>query len=66
MKIPAITGIIRRRILLNYRVAPEVVETILPVNFRPKLFPWLFDSRYLPDSIGANSTVWYSSIHRYL
>ena len=38
MKIPAIKGIIRRRILLNYRVAPEVVQKILPENFRPKLF----------------------------
>ena len=37
MKIPAITGIIRRRILLNYRVAPEVVRKLLPENFRPKL-----------------------------
>ena len=36
MKLPAITGIIRRRILLNYRVAPEAVEAILPSNFRPK------------------------------
>jgi hypothetical protein len=37
MKIPAIKGIIRRRILLNYRVAPEVVQKVLPTNFRPKL-----------------------------
>ncbi|MGJ8678376.1 MAG: DUF2071 domain-containing protein [Akkermansiaceae bacterium] len=37
MKIPAITGIIRRRILLNYRVTPEVVQKLLPDNFRPKL-----------------------------
>ena len=37
MKIPVITGIIRRRILLNYRVAPEVVQKLLPANFRPKL-----------------------------
>ena len=37
MKIPAITGIIRRRILLNYRVEPEVVLSLLPANFRPKL-----------------------------
>ena len=37
MKIPVITGIIRRRILLNYRVQPEVLATILPGNFRPKL-----------------------------
>lgn len=38
MNIPAITGIIRRRILLNYRAAPETVSAILPSNFRPKLF----------------------------
>ena len=37
MNIPAIQGIIRRRILLNYRVAPDVVQAILPRNFRPKL-----------------------------
>jgi len=37
MKIPAITGIIRRRILLNYRIAPDVVQAILPTTFRPKL-----------------------------
>lgn len=37
MKIPVITGIIRRRILLNYRVDPQVLATILPGNFRPKL-----------------------------
>lgn len=37
MKIPAIKGIIKRRILLNYRVAPGVVQKILPSLFRPKL-----------------------------
>jgi hypothetical protein len=37
MKIPAITGIIRRRVLLNYRIRPEVVESILPDRFSPKL-----------------------------
>ena len=37
MKIPAIKGIIKRRILLNYRVDPELVQNILPKNFRPKL-----------------------------
>lgn len=36
MKLPAIIGIIRRRILLNYRVAPEIIQTILPPHFRPK------------------------------
>jgi hypothetical protein len=38
MNIPAIKGIIRRRILLNYRVSPEVVQRILPSNFQPKVF----------------------------
>lgn len=37
MKIPSITGTIRRRILLNYRVAPDVVRAVLPTRFRPKL-----------------------------
>lgn len=37
MNIPVITGIIRRRILLNYRVAPEALRRILPANFQPKL-----------------------------
>ena len=38
MKIPVIEGIISRRMLLNYRVSPEVIEPILPALFRPKLF----------------------------
>lgn len=37
MKFPAIQGIIHRRILANYRVAPEVLERLLPAPFRPKL-----------------------------
>lgn len=37
MKIPTISGIIRRRLLLNYRVSPEVVQALLPEPFRPKL-----------------------------
>ncbi|NLT70626.1 MAG: hypothetical protein GXX91_08015 [Verrucomicrobiaceae bacterium] len=36
MKVPTISGIIRRRILLNYRVAPEIIQAILPPRFRPK------------------------------
>lgn len=37
MKIPTITGVIRRRVLLNYRVDPDIVRSILPGNFRPQL-----------------------------
>lgn len=38
MRLPAIEGIIRRRILVNYRVKPEVVQRLLPSGFRPKLY----------------------------
>lgn len=37
MKIPVIHGVIDRRILVNYRVEPEVVAALLPAPFRPKL-----------------------------
>lgn len=37
MKIPTIGGIIRRRILVNYRVEPDAIQPLLPPKFRPKL-----------------------------
>lgn len=37
MKIPVIRGLIERRILVNYRVDPEVLAATLPEPFRPKL-----------------------------
>ena len=37
MKLPTIQGVIRRRLLLNYRIDPEVAADQLPKNFRPKL-----------------------------
>ncbi len=37
MKLPAIEGVIKRRLLLNYRVDPDVAERLLPTPFRPKL-----------------------------
>jgi hypothetical protein len=37
MRLPAIQGVIRRRILANYRVDPEVMQRLLPGRFRPKL-----------------------------
>lgn len=36
MKIPTITGVIRRRVLLNYRVDADLVRSILPGSFRPQ------------------------------
>lgn len=37
MKIPAIKGIIDRRILINYQIDKEVLENYLPQPFKPKL-----------------------------
>ena len=37
MKIPTLQGIIKRRILVNYRADAEIVRKILPEEFRPKL-----------------------------
>jgi hypothetical protein len=38
MRIPVIKGVIERRILANYHVAPEAISRILPAPFRPQLF----------------------------
>ena len=37
MKLPVIQGVIRRRILANFRVDPKVMQQQLPARFRPKL-----------------------------
>lgn len=37
MKIPDLHGLIRRRLLVNYRLDPEVAAAQLPSPFRPKL-----------------------------
>ena len=37
MKLPVIQGVIRRRILVNFRVDPEVMQRSLPDRFAPKL-----------------------------
>jgi hypothetical protein len=37
MKLPAVSGVIRRRILVNFRVDPAVMQPLLPAPFRPKL-----------------------------
>jgi hypothetical protein len=36
-RIPAIKGVIKRRLLVNFRADPCVVQRILPAPFRPKL-----------------------------
>jgi hypothetical protein len=37
MQIPVIRGVIDRRILVNFRVDPDVLARLLPAPFRPKL-----------------------------
>lgn len=37
MRLPTIQGIIRRRILANFRIDPEVMQKQMPARFRPKL-----------------------------
>ena len=37
MRLPTIAGVIRRRLLLNFRVAPDVIARQLPSPFAPKL-----------------------------
>lgn len=37
MKIPTIQGVIKRRVLLNFRADPSVVQRVLPQDFVPKL-----------------------------
>ena len=37
MYLPTISGLIRRRILVNFRVDPDVIQPLLPAPFRPKL-----------------------------
>ena len=37
MKLPKIQGVIRRRLLVNFRARPEVVADFLPDPFEPKL-----------------------------
>jgi hypothetical protein len=37
MRIPVIQGLIRRRLLVNFRADPEVIQRVLPPPFRPKL-----------------------------
>jgi hypothetical protein len=67
MKLPVIQGIIRRRILANFRVDPQVMQQQLPARFRPKLQRGYavagiclirlehIRPRFVPESVGLNS-----------
>lgn len=36
MRLPTVAGTIERRLLINYRVDPDAVATLLPAPFRPR------------------------------
>ena len=67
MKLPVIQGVIRRRILANFRVDPKVMQLPLPARFRPKLHQGFavagiclirlehIRPRFVPESIGLSS-----------
>ncbi len=67
MKLPVIQGLIHRRILANYRVAPEIMKRHLPSRFSPKLHDGYAVAgiclirlehvrpRLIPESIGISS-----------
>lgn len=67
MKLPIIQGIIRRRMLINFRVAADVMQKQLPQRFRPKLqggfaiagicLIWLEEirPRHMPEFLGISS-----------
>ena len=67
MKLPTIQGIIKRRILVNFRADPEVIQKILPGEFRPKLHKGKaiagiclirlehIRPKFMPELIGINS-----------
>ena len=67
MRLPVIQGTIRRRILANFRVDPEIMQREIPARFRPKLQNGFavagiclirlehIRPRSLPEIIGLNS-----------
>jgi hypothetical protein len=67
MRLPTIQGIIRRRILANFRIDPQVMQRHLPSRFRPKLYRGFavagiclirlehIRPRLMPEIVGLNS-----------
>jgi hypothetical protein len=37
MRVPVVRGVIERRLLVNYRIDPDVLRALLPAPFRPQL-----------------------------
>jgi hypothetical protein len=55
MQLPKVHGLIRRRLLVNFRVDAEVMSRFLPPPFRPKLHCGHAIRRHLSYPAGADS-----------
>ncbi|MGC1274245.1 MAG: DUF2071 domain-containing protein [Planctomycetaceae bacterium] len=67
MKLPVLRGLIDRRILVNYHVDPDVLASVLPPPFRPKLVDGMglagiclirlkqVRPRFVPSLVGVSS-----------
>lgn len=67
IRLPVLSGLIRRRILLNFRVVPEVLSKVLPKGFKLKLHRGYgiagiclirlehVRPSWVPESLGVNS-----------
>ena len=67
MRLPVLRGVFDRRILINYRVSPEVLAPLLPAPFRPNVvcgFGWVgiclirlkhIRPKFLPSWLGITS-----------
>ena len=70
MRIPTIRGLIDRRVLVNFRVEPDVLSAILPTPFRPQIVNGFgiagiclirlkhIRPKFLPPIIGISSENW--------
>ena len=56
MRLPKVHGVIRRRLLVNFRVDPEVIARQFPAPFRPKLYRDTAIAFFEPGSVGFSAT----------
>ena len=64
MNIPPITEIIRRRILLNYKIVPEAAQAVLPEPLPSEACGRKLPRRHLPDSAGGDSSQEPAALYR--
>ena len=56
MKIPALRGIIKRRMLINFRVDASLMQRFLASTLPTQAASGVCDRRHLLDSFGGNSS----------